>query len=456
MRTKAETRSLPLDKHSEAAYAVSDASSATHARAVLNLLFGPPDRRTFAVRLWDGTIEGPPTVPAFTFELRNPGVLRQVLLPPSELKLAHAFVRGDIDIQGDLEAAIGLGDLFAQRIFAGMTFLKVIPHLLMLPGGALHGTAEVRTATGLDALGRRHAEARDEAAIRFHYDIGNEFYALWLDNRMVYSCAYFPSGTESLDEAQEAKLDLVCRKLRLKPGARLLDIGAGWGALVRHAAERYGAHATGITVSESQALFAQTVIAKEGLAGRARVELRDYRKLEAPRAFDRIASVGMVEHVGRARLDQYFASAFRLLRNGGLFLNHGIVALDDARPRSFGARVMDRLWRRASFIYQSVFPDGEILQLAEMVRSAEAAGFETRHVETLREHYIVTLRHWRRRLESAHAEAAALIGEATYRVWRLYLAASARGFATGRLGVVQMLLAKPAPDGRPAAREVAR
>jgi cyclopropane-fatty-acyl-phospholipid synthase len=456
MRRNGETGTLPLGKDSGSAHAVRDVSSVWHTRAVLRLLFGPAEERTFAVRLWDGTTETPRAAPEFTFELRHPGVLRQVLLPPSELKLAHAFVRNDIDIQGDLEAAVGLGDLFAQRIFAGTTFLKVIPHLLMLPGATPHGRDDVRTARGLTAAGRPHDEARDEAAIRFHYDIGNEFYALWLDDRMVYSCAYFPTGTESLGEAQEAKLDLVCRKLGLRPGERLLDIGAGWGALVRRAAERYGADATGITVSENQARFAQSAIAKEGLTGRARVELRDYRKLEDSQAFDRIASVGMVEHVGRARLDQYFAAVFRLLRPGGLFLNHGIVALDDARPRPLAGRIMDRLWKRASFIYQSVFPDGEILQLAEMVRSAEAACFETRHVETLREHYMITLRHWRGRLESAHTEAAALVGEGTYRLWRLYLAASARGFASGRLGVVQMLLAKPLLDGGAAPCEAAQ
>lgn len=422
-------------------------SSVRHAQAVLQLLFGPPDKRTFAVQLWDGTTETPSDVPAFTLELRNPEGLRRMLLPPSELKLGQAYVRNDVDVHGDLEAAVGLGDVFEDRVYSASTALRLLPHLLALPRRAPRRSAPIRSPEPLGALGQPHDELRDGAAIRFHYDVGNDFYGLWLDNRMVYSCAYFPTGTETLDDAQKAKLDLICRKLCLSAGGRLLDIGCGWGALVQNAAQQYSVDAIGITLSEGQAAFARSAIAEAGLGGRARVELRDYRHLDEPRGFDWIASVGMVEHVGRAQLKGYFAKMFQLLRPDGLFLNHGIVALDDARPRSLVSRILDRLWMRSAFIYRYVFPDGEILQLAEMVRAAEAAGFETRHVESLRNHYTLTLRHWLRRLEMSHHEAAALVGESTYRVWRLYLAASARAFATGRLGVVQMLLVKSALDG---------
>jgi len=423
-----------------------------HARAVLRLLFGPGDERTFATRLWDGTMERPFAHPDFTLELRNAEGLRRALLPPSELALAQAFIRGDIAVRGDLEAAVGLVDLFADRVYAGASFLRLLPHLLALPRRASRRSEPMRSANGVRAVGRPHEEARDEAAIRFHYDVGNDFYGLWLDRRMVYSCAYFPTGTETLDDAQEAKLDLVCRKLKLRGGERLLDIGCGWGALVRHAAGQYGAQVTGITLSEGQAALARSAIAEDGLGDRARVTLCDYRRLVESHGFDRIASVGMVEHVGRARLGEYFRKAFDLLRPGGLFLNHSIVALDDARPRSVRDRIMDRLWRRSEFIYQHVFPDGEILPLADTVRAAEGAGFETRHAESLREHYTLTLRHWLRRLDAARPEAVALVGETMHRVWRLYLAASARAFDTGRLGVVQVLFARPDFDGPPAFR----
>jgi cyclopropane-fatty-acyl-phospholipid synthase len=281
--------------------------------------------------------------------------------------------------------------------------------------------------------------------VRHHYDVGNDFYALWLDERMVYSCAYFRTGTEPLDVAQRDKLDHICRKLRLLPGERLLDIGCGWGALVMHAARHYGVDALGITLSERQASLANERIAAAGLADRCRVVVRDYRALRDAAPFDKVASVGMVEHVGAARLARYFAEAFRLTRPGGLFLNHGIVARPVSRLRRWVGRV---LWGEGKFIDHYVFPDGELLPLDSVIRAAERAGFETRDVENLREHYVLTLRHWVARLERARERAVELAGAELYRVWRLYMAASARGFASGRIGLAQTLLARPHDGGR--------
>jgi len=261
--------------------------------------------------------------------------------------------------------------------------------------------------------------------VRFHYNVGNAFYALWLDARMVYSCAYFAHGDDDLDRAQESKLDLICRKLRLRPGDRLLDIGCGWGGLIMHAAKRYGVFALGITLSDAQAELARERIAEAGLSDRCQVELRDYRALPREGQFDKISSVGMVEHVGRKKLDEYFVSAYGALRPGGLFLNHGIVSIAASRPESLRSRAEARIWKRGEFIDRYVFPDGELLPAATVIASAERSGFELRDVESLREHYTLTLRHWVRRLEEHHDEAAALVGEETYRVWRLYMSASA-------------------------------
>jgi cyclopropane-fatty-acyl-phospholipid synthase len=295
--------------------------------------------------------------------------------------------------------------------------------------------------------GARHSSERDARAVRYHYDVGNDFYALWLDANMVYSCAYFPTGTEDLDAAQIAKMEHICRKLRLKPGERLLDIGCGWGGLIRYAAERYGVQALGVTLSEPQAEWARARIVTAGLEDRCRVEVRDYRTLASEAPFDKVVSVGMFEHVGRARLPTYFATAYRVLRPGGLFLNHGIAGSFGGPARSLGQWTFNRLWKPGQFIWKYVFPDGELVPPREAITQGELAGFETRDVENLREHYALTLRQWVRRLEARHEEAVALVGEPTYRVWRLYMAASAYSFTVGRNSLIQALFSKPGPQG---------
>jgi cyclopropane-fatty-acyl-phospholipid synthase len=260
---------------------------------------------------------------------------------------------------------------------------------------------------------------------------------------MVYSCAYFKSPSDPLDIAQEQKLDYICRKLRLRAGQRLLDIGCGWGALVIHAAKHFGVHAEGITLSESQAEWARSRILESGLENKAKIELRDYREIAAKGAefFDAIVSIGMAEHVGRERLPDYFATAHRALKPGGVFLNQAIgkdIIARPGEPEGFGG----------SFIEEYVFPDGDIPPLPILLRAAESSGFEIRDVENLREHYALTLRHWLRRLESHHDEELRFVDEATYRVWRLYIAGSAHGFRSGHIAVYQTLLAKLGPSGQ--------
>ncbi len=423
------------------------AGTPSSARRAVAEVFGDPDMRPFAVRYWTGFVEaGYRLSPRFTLVFNAPASLRRMFLPPSELGLAEAFVCGDLDVEGDLNDAVSLGPAIRERLRDPARVARLVYWVSRLPADGIPTSRNIRVR-GQRWLGRRHVQARDAAAIRHHYDVGNEFYALWLDREMVYSCAYFEPEDADLDAAQTAKLDLICRKLRLRPGQRLLDIGCGWGALVRHASRHYGVTAVGVTLSPAQQQFARERIAAEGLTERCRVELRDYRELEALGPFDRIASVGMFEHVGPPELPRYFAAARSVLVPGGLFLNHGIVNLEAARPRPLGQRFGARLWREGQFIDRYVFPDGDLAPLGAVVQAAERNGLETRDVESLREHYVRTLHHWGRRLEAQKARAIPMVGEPIYRTWRLYIAASAHAFATGRIGIVQQLLARPTADG---------
>ncbi|MDH7486830.1 MAG: cyclopropane-fatty-acyl-phospholipid synthase family protein [Anaerolineae bacterium] len=408
------------------------------ARRTLRLLeglFTGDAARTVAVRLWDGT-QWPDDAPRpATIALKHPGALRAMFLPANEVNLAEAYLYDDFDIEGDIEAIFDLAEALAEEAEMGWgKKLRLARELLRLPAGqgrqpGRRGPARLR--------GQRHSVARDRQAIAYHYDVSNDFYALWLDRRMVYSCAYFQRPDDDLDTAQERKLDYICRKLRLKPGQRLLDVGCGWGGLVIHAAHHYGVEATGITLSQPQAELANERIAAAGLADRCRVLVRDYRQVDEPGGYDALVSVGMFEHVGEALLPTYFAQAWRLLKPGGVFLNHGIARRATDRPR-----------RGPSFSDTYVFPDGELVPISTSLRLAEATGFEVRDVESLREHYALTLRHWVRRLEAHHKQALRFVDEPTYRVWRLFMSGSAHGFTTGRLNVYQALLVKPGPGGQ--------
>jgi cyclopropane-fatty-acyl-phospholipid synthase len=410
-------------------------------RRVLNEIFAGCPLEKVAVRMWDGTAWPDERPRPAVLALKHSGALGRMFLPGTEVGLAEAYLDNDFDIEGDIEAAFEIADFLLARLSDWKKKLKLAGLLVSLPNR--NGTSTIgRAAKRLwpQIRGKGHSPERDRRAITFHYDISNAFYRLWLDRRMVYSCAYFESPGDELETAQERKLDYLCRKLRLCPGQRLLDIGCGWGALVIHAAKHFGVRADGITLSKLQAEWAQRQIAEAGLTREAKIEVRDYREISADgsEAYDAIVSVGMAEHVGRERLPDYFRTAYRALKPGGVFFNQAIGEDIVARPDN----------TNGSFIERYVFPDGDIPPLPIVLHAAETAGFEIRDVENLREHYALTLRHWLRRLEAHHGEALSFVEETTYRVWRLYLAGSAHGFRRGHLAVYQTLLAKLDPSGQ--------
>lgn len=399
-----------------------------------------------AVSLEDGTPLHVPAGPiATTIVVRDPSALRSIFSGSQDLAAGEAFLRGDLAVRGDVERGFAALDaIVAAR--SPKDWLTISRLALRLPrtrrpavGASRRGPAQLR--------GRVHTRERDRAAVSYHYDVSNEFFALWLGRELTYSCAYFRTESDSLDDAQRNKFDHICRKLRLKHGERLLDVGCGWGGLVRFAAREYGARGVGVTLSANQVEYGRKRIAEEGLDGQCAVELRDYRDLASLGRFDKAVSVGMVEHVGAAMLPLYFRSVFDALVPDGLFLNHGITTqvVKSAGLRSLLSRTVPA---RSRFIERYVFPDGELLHLDAAADAAERAGFEIRDVENLREHYARTLRFWVRRLEDREDEARALVGDETYNVWRLYMGGSARSFAVGRLGLIQMLLAKKTADGR--------
>lgn len=397
-----------------------------------------PHDRPFDVQLWDGTVLPAVTQPAAArLVLNSEHALGRMLRLPLDLALGEAYLRGDFEIEGDVSVVAGLASAFDTHLTPAQVarLLRDVQTLRREAGPAPQPvTAQLH--------GERHTRERDREAVSYHYDLSNDFYRLWLDSRMVYSCGYFPTGAETLDQAQAAKLEHICRKLRLRPGERLLDIGCGWGGLAIYAAQHYGVEVLGVTLSEAQLREGRARVEAAGLGHLVRLDLRDYRDVQGP--FDKISSVGMAEHVGRRKMPEYFRTAYAVLKPGGLMMNHAIAAGD--RPSGLPGWL--RLAASGNFNQKYVFPDGELLPLWETLRYAEEAHFEVRDVENLREHYARTLSAWSHNLEARRDEARALVGEERFRLWRLYLAACVNYFREGHLNIFQSLLAKPDAQGQ--------
>ena len=416
---------------------------------LLERLFPVP--RRFGMRLWDGTEMPADGRPSFHLVLNHAGALRRMFKPPIELSLGEAFILNDFDIEGDIFSAFPLMESIATRSFSTGEILSIGLGLSALPAS---GAARAQGRGPAQLRGAVHSRERDLVAVQYHYDVGNDFYSLWLDRNLQYSCGYFPTGAEDLDTAQERKMEHICRKLRLQAGERLLDIGCGWGGLARYAAKNYGLNVLGVTLNKNQKIYADEHIARAGpfdplrttLGGRVAVALKDYRDL-SDKSFDKIVSVGMFEQVGRSHLPEYFAQVHRLLKPGGLFLNHGISCRAGTEEDRQGF-IQKRIFGRGSFLQKYIFPDGELTPVSDVNVMAENAGFEVRDVENLREHYALTLRNWVNRLAARREEAVKASDEVTYRTWRLYMSASAYGFESGNINVNQTLLAKMTREGR--------
>ncbi|MFK0169371.1 class I SAM-dependent methyltransferase [Streptomyces sp. NPDC090306] len=409
--------------------------------SLLEQLLGAP--LPVRIRAWDGSQAGPPDAPVLV--VRNRRALRRLLWKPGELGLARAWVSGDLGIEGDLYEALDLlSGLIWERgedergLFEAVRSPEVrsaFRGLVKLAGSPLPPAPpreEMRRPRG-----HLHTRRTDKKAISHHYDVGNDFYELVLGPSMVYSCAYWQSPGGTLEDAQRDKLELVCRKLALTPGQRLLDVGCGWGSMAIHAAREHGVSVVGITLSQEQAAYARKRVAEEGLTDRVEIRVQDYRDV-ADGPYDAISSIGMAEHVGAERYLEYAQDLFTLLRPGGRLLNHQIAR----RPlRDEKAYHVDR------FIDAYVFPDGELAPIGTTVAQLERAGFEVRDVEALREHYALTLRAWVANLESDWPRATRLTSPGRARVWRLYMAASALAFERNRIGVNQVLAVRTPDSG---------
>jgi cyclopropane-fatty-acyl-phospholipid synthase len=418
-------------------------TAAVRLAKALAIVLGTPEI-PLRLQAWDGSEAGPAGAPLLVFRSRR--ALRRILWSPGQLGLSRAYVSGEIDAPGDVFASFAALSSAGKFAEPGPFRRPTIREL-----GTLLGTAVRLGALGPNPspppeeakvvrAGRCHSQQRDAAAISHHYDVGNDFYALVLGPSMVYSCAVWDSEDVGLDAAQEAKLDLVCRKLGLRPGMRVLDVGCGWGSFALHAAQRFGVDVVGITLSSEQAALAGKRVAHAGLTDRIDIRVQDYRDTDDG-PFDAISSIGMSEHVGREQMPAYVSRLHDLLRPGGRLLNHAI---------SWNAGPTDP--DPDSFLPRYVFPDGEMLSLADTLSALEAGKFEVLDVEALRRHYALTLRAWVRNLEEHWTEAVEAVGAGRARVWRLYMAASAQGFETGLTGVNQVLVQRAGGEAPPLRR----
>lgn len=396
-----------------------------------------------ALSAFDGGYLGP-VDPRATIEIRSPHALRRLVTAPGELGFARAFVSGDIEISGDIYAVLELRDRMPiPRL--GLREWAMAARMVGLAG--FRPLAPPREE--LHASGRLHSVKRDRRSVSHHYDVGNGFYERVLGPAMTYSCALFSEPDHSLEQAQAAKLELVSKKLALRRGMRLLDVGCGWGSMVRHAARHHGVSAVGVTISAEQAEWAREQVAREGLSDRVEIRLSDYREVsDGP--YDAISSIGMSEHVGSEKLDTYFRKLAALAAPGARVLNHAI-SRPPGSPASIGSR---------TFIGRYVFPDGALIEVGRLISAMQSSGLETVHMEGLREHYALTLREWVTNLEQNWDDCVGHAGLARARIWWLYMAGSALAFEAGRIGVNQVLAvpagsrgALPAPsEWRPTSR----
>jgi len=389
-----------------------------------------PAERGVGFRAYDGSTAGPANADV-VLEVRSPRAVQYLASAPSQLGLARAYVTGDLEIIGDAYTA--LSRLYPVD-WIQVSWSDRLKLVRQFAPKAIHRPApppQERTLSG-----RRHSKNRDADAIHHHYDVSNRFYSWVLGPSMAYTCAVFPSADSSLETAQEEKFDLVCRKLGLEPGMRLLDVGCGWGGMVMHAVKHYGVKAIGVTLSEQQAHYGQESIEQAGLEGQAEIRFSDYRDV-AESGFDAVSSIGLTEHIGRANYPSYFAFLYGKLRPEGRILNHTITRPNDDWVSHF----------RKSFINRYVFPDGELSGPSQVMTAMNSAGFEVRHEENLREHYAMTLKYWCENLEEHWDEAVAEAGLGTARVWRLYMAASRLGFDINNIQLHQMLGVKLGPGG---------
>jgi cyclopropane-fatty-acyl-phospholipid synthase len=391
---------------------------------ILETVLGPD--LPVAIEAYDGTRLGPEDAPA-TIVVRSPDALRRIVTSPGELGFARAYVTGDLDVEGDIFAALRLRDRLPDVHLRPADAATVARHLGLRNLRPLPPPPEEARLHG-----RRHTKSRDAAAVAHHYDVSNRFYELLLGPSLTYSCAVFATPDTSLEDAQAAKHDLVSAKLGLAPGQRLLDVGCGWGSMAIRAAETRDVQAVGATISRRQAELAAKRVTELGLAAAVDIRLEDYRDI-ADGPYDAISSIGMFEHVGAARLAEYFSRLYGLVAPGGRVLNHGI-----SRPPARQSR-----FARRGFIDRYVFPDGELHEVGNVVTAMQTAGFEVRHVESLREHYALTLRAWVANLEDNWDEAVQEVGTARARIWRLYMAGSALNFEAGRTQVHQVLAVRP-------------
>ena len=391
------------------------------------------------LRAWDGSVAGPADAP--TVVIRTRRALRRLLWDPNELGLARAYVSGDIDVEGELKDGLSRFWSLVRREGLGKVRLSAADRLHAVGQALRLGVIGPRPPAPPEEArlsGAEHTKSRDRAAIAHHYDLSNEFYRTLLDPNMAYSCGYWTSDAPdyTVEDAQRDKLDLICRKLDLKPGMRLLDVGCGWGSLILHAAANYGVHATGVTLAAQQREFIQARIAERGLTGRVEVRLQDYREIPDD-GFDAIGTVEMGEHVGLGNYPTYAAQLFRLLKPSGRLLLQQMSRVATAPKASGGG----------AFIERYVAPDMHMRPVGETIAMLEQAGLEVRDVEAMREHYVWTVDAWARTLESRAAELSALVGDGQLRVWRLYLAGGALAFQENRMGVDQILAVRPTASG---------